>query len=101
VDQGIMTLITVGLIVAAAIFTMWLLYTVIWRAVRRGLQEFELARWEREEREEKEQAELEQEPPAAAHPHRHPHLHLPVRHRVPNDVDEALVVPDYPPSEWF
>ena len=97
-DQGIMTLITVGLIVAAAIFAMWLLYTVIWRAVRRGLQEFEVARWEREEREEQEQ---EQELPAAAHTHRHPHLHLPVRHRVPNDVDEVLVVPDYPPSEWF
>jgi hypothetical protein len=99
VDQGIMTLITVGLILAAAAFTMWLLYTVIWRAVRRGLQEFEVARWEREEQEQQQEQELEQ--PGAAPSHRLPHLHLPVRHRVPNDVDEALVVPDYPPSEWF
>jgi hypothetical protein len=92
VDQGIMTLITVGLVLGAAAFTLWLLYTVIWRAVRRGMQEFANARWERD-------AEEKQEAPAVAHPHRH--VHLPVRRRVPDDTDETLVVPDYPPNEWF
>ena len=47
-DQGIMTLITVAIVLAAAAFVLWLLYTVIWRAVRRGMQEFEHAPRDRE-----------------------------------------------------
>ena len=87
-DQGIMTLVTVGLVVAGAVFTMWLLYTVIWRAVRRGMQEYERAQWDSEELPE----------PAVTAPAAHHRLHLPVRlpHRVPADV-----VPDYPPDDWF
>lgn len=91
-----MTLITVGLVVAAAVFTMWLLYTVIWRAVRRGMQEFEAARWERDEQLDQER---ESEPSDVSSHHRL--LHLPVRRRVPDDSDPADIVPDYPPSEWF
>jgi type VI protein secretion system component VasK len=94
VDQGIMTLITVGLVLAAAVFTMWLLYSVIWRAVRRGMQEFAIARWEREE-------QHEREPEAQAVAVHHRHLHMPVRRRVPDDTDPSDVVPDFPPSEWF
>ncbi len=95
-DQGIMTLITVGVVLAAAVFMMWLLYTVIWRAVRRGMQEFEYAQWEQDQERESESAVPD---PSVAHHHRH--LQLPVRHRVPADVDPVDVVPDYPPSEWF
>jgi hypothetical protein len=82
-DQGIMTLITAGLVLAAAVFVLWLLYTVIWRAVRRGMQEFEFVR-------------LTPASPvsAVAHHHRHVQFHLP-RHA------PAEVVPDYPPREWF
>ncbi len=39
-DQGIMTLITVGIIAICAALVMYALYSVIWRAVRRGLREF-------------------------------------------------------------
>lgn len=39
-DQGIMTLVTVGIIAACAILVLYALYSVIWRAVRRGLREF-------------------------------------------------------------
>jgi cytochrome b subunit of formate dehydrogenase len=77
-DQGIMTLITVGVVLGIAGFVLWLLYTVIWRAVRRGMREFELA-------------QPSAAVPAVAGMARH---HL--RHRVPADA-----VPDYPPSEWF
>jgi hypothetical protein len=71
-DQGIMTLITVGIVLGAAAFVLWLLYTVIWHGVRRGMQEFRLA----------------QDPVAVVHHH---HLF----HR-----DHSDVVPDYPPREW-
>lgn len=88
-DQGIMTLVTVGLVVAGAVFTMWLLYTVIWRAVRRGMQEYERAQWDSED---------VPEPAVTAPASAHHRLHLPVRlpHWVPADV-----VPDYPPDDWF
>ena len=43
-DQGIMTLITVGVVLGLAAFVLWLLYTVIWHGVRRGMQEFAYAR---------------------------------------------------------
>lgn len=83
-----MTLITVGVVVGAAAFVLWLLYTVIWRAVRRGMQEFEFTR------------------PAAASPAlagvsgavgetRVAHHRLQRLQPVPDDV-----VPDYPPSDW-
>jgi len=88
-DQGIMTLITVGLVLVAAVFAMWLLYTVIWRAVRRGMQEYQYSQWDTDEVLESSAAAHE-----GAHHRRHLQLHLP--HRVPADV-----VPDYPPDEWF
>lgn len=40
-DQGIITLMTVGIVITAAIAALWILYTVIWRGVRRGMNEFE------------------------------------------------------------
>ena len=85
-DQGIMTLITVGIVLAGVAFVLWLLYTVIWRGVRRGLQEFQYSRLT--------PVSVALPAPAVAHHHRHFPVHLP-RH-VPADV-----VPDYPPSEWF
>lgn len=94
-DQGIMTLITVGLVLAAAAFVLWLLYTVIWRAVRRGMMEFADARLARVASAEPEVKVAPVAPtPTAARPHRHVQLRLP--HRVP-----AETVPDYPPSDWF
>jgi hypothetical protein len=42
-DQGIITLMTVGIVLTAAIAALWILYTVIWRAVRRGMNEFQRA----------------------------------------------------------
>jgi hypothetical protein len=91
-DQGIMTLITVGLVLAAFVFVLWLLYTVVWRGVRRGLREFQHGRLTPVS------ASAAPEP-AEAHHHRHVPFHLP--RRVPADVVAAEVVPDYPPSEWF
>ena len=92
-DQGIMTLITVGLVLAAAAFVLWLLYTIIWRAVRRGMMEFANARLARVASAEPEEAPVAPTP-IVARSHRHVQLRLP--HRVP-----AEAVPDYPPSEWF
>jgi hypothetical protein len=40
VDQGIMTLVTVATIVICASLALFVLYTVIWHAVRRGLREY-------------------------------------------------------------
>lgn len=39
-DQGIMTLVTVAIIALCAVIALYVLYSVIWRAVRRGLREF-------------------------------------------------------------
>ena len=64
-DQGILTMVTVGVILVIVALALWLLYTVIWRAVRRGMQEFDVTR------------------------------------RAMASRGPALVVPDYPPSEWF
>ncbi|MEO6532416.1 MAG: hypothetical protein ABIO06_02460 [Pseudolysinimonas sp.] len=71
-DQGILTLVTAAIVLAAAAFVTWVLYTVIWRAVRRGLHEYEMqfAR------------------PVLAHA-------LPFSRSA-----EIEVVPDYPPREW-
>ena len=68
-----MTLITVGIILAAAGGVLWLLYTVIWHGVRRGMLEFS-------------HSQLAPSAPAAAWHH---------ARRVP-----AGGVPDYPPREW-
>ena len=35
-----MTLVTVGVIAVCAVLALFVLYSVIWRAVRRGLREF-------------------------------------------------------------
>lgn len=64
-DQGILTMVTVGVILVIVALALWLLYTVIWRAVRRGMQEFDGAQ-------------------------------LAAARGVP-----AVVVPDFPPREWF
>lgn len=40
VDQGIMTLVTVAIIAICAALALYVLYSVIWRAVRRGLREY-------------------------------------------------------------
>jgi len=87
-DQGIMTLITAGLVLAGIVFFIWVLYTVIWRAVRRGMQEYDAAQWDPED------APVDAPAPAAHQPR---HLEVRLRHRVPSDD----VVPDYPPEEWF
>jgi hypothetical protein len=39
-DQGIMTLVTVATIAICAALALYIVYSVIWRAVRRGLREF-------------------------------------------------------------
>ena len=39
-----MTLITVAIVLAVAAGVLWLLYTIIWRGVRRGMLEFSRAR---------------------------------------------------------
>jgi hypothetical protein len=88
-DQGIMTLVTAGLILAGAVFSVWVLYTVIWRAVRRGMQEYDAAQWDPED------VPAPPVPATTAEHTRHQQGHL--RHRVP----AADVVPDYPPEEWF
>lgn len=89
-DQGIMTLVTAGLILAGAAFSMWVLYTVIWRAVRRGMQEYDAAQWDPEDA-------AASSAPATTTEHHERHQHVRLRHRVPT----ADVVPDYPPEEWF
>ncbi|MEO6116578.1 MAG: hypothetical protein ABIP33_09360 [Pseudolysinimonas sp.] len=38
-NQGMMTLITVAIVLGVAALVLWMLYTVTWRAVRRGLHE--------------------------------------------------------------
>ena len=68
-----MTLITVAIVLAAAAGVLWLLYTIIWRGVRRGMLEFSRAR-------------LSPSAPTAAW------QDVP---RVP-----AGGVPDYPPRDW-
>ena len=68
-----MTLITVAIVLGAVATVLWLLYTVIWRGVRRGMLEFS-------------RAQLAPNAPAAAWHH---------ARRVP-----AGSVPDYPPREW-
>lgn len=77
-DQGIMTLITVGIILAAAAGVLWLLYTVIWHGVRRGMLEFS-------------HVQLAPSAPSAAWHH---------ARRVPAGRVPAGGVPDYPPREW-
>ena len=72
-DQGIMTLITVAIVLAGAGGLLWVLYTIIWRGVRRGMLEFSRAR------------------PAPSAP-TGTWDHAP---RVP-----AGGVPDYPPRDW-
>ncbi|HEY4225236.1 MAG TPA: hypothetical protein VGM70_05435 [Pseudolysinimonas sp.] len=74
-NQGILTLITVAMVVAAAAFALWLLYTVIWRAVRRGLREYH-------------RTAQQSTVPA-------PDLASRVLRPAPREV-----VPDYPPREW-
>ena len=73
-----MTLITVGIILAAAGGMLWLLYTVIWHGVRRGMLEFS-------------HSQLAPSAPAAAWHH---------ARRVPAGGVPAGGVPDYPPREW-
>lgn len=68
-----MTLITIAIVLGAAAFVLWLLYTVIWRAVRRGLREYHGS-----------------VPSVPA-----PDLSSRVLRPAPLDV-----VPDYPPREW-
>ncbi len=68
-----MTLITVAIVLAGAGGLLWVLYTIIWRGVRRGMLEFSHAR-------------LESSAPIAAWHH---------ARRVP-----AGGVPDYPPRDW-
>ena len=68
-----MTLITVAIVLAGAAGLLWVLYTIIWRGVRRGLLEFSHAR---------------RAPSAPAARWHH-------ARRVP-----AGAVPDYPPSDW-
>jgi hypothetical protein len=91
-DQGIMTLITVGVVLGLAAFVLWLLYTVIWHGVRRGMQEFAYARVAAAQAMDAAPAAAASTPtaPAAVHEHHH---HL--LRRVPADV-----VPDYLPSDW-
>jgi len=86
-DQGIMTLITVGVVLWVAAFVLWLLYTVIWHGVRRGMQEFAYARLTAAQAMDTASPAPE---PTVAHDHHH---HL--LRRVPVDV-----VPDYLPSDW-
>jgi hypothetical protein len=86
-DQGIMTLITVGVVLGSAAFVLWLLYTVIWHGVRRGMQEFASARLSAARA-------MDVAPAATVRPVPHDHHHHLLR-RVPADV-----VPDYLPSDW-
>jgi hypothetical protein len=79
-DQGMMTLVTIGIIAICAAIALYIIYSVIWRAVRRGLVEFN--------------ATLA---PAPVKPHPEPQvrsmrLHLP--HRT------SIKVPNYLPSDW-
>ena len=39
-DQGVMTLVAVAIVAICAALALFILYSVIWRAVRRGLREF-------------------------------------------------------------
>ena len=92
-DQGIMTLITVGVVLGLAAAVLWLLYTVIWHGVRRGMQEFAYARLTAAQAMDSAPATGAAAPvsvPAVVHDHHH---HL--LRRVP-----AEVVPDYLPSDW-
>jgi hypothetical protein len=79
VDQGIMTLVTVAVIAICAAIALYVLYSVIWRAVRRGLTEFHH--------------------PAPVSPLQvalHAPLHGP---RLVKRVHAR--VPNYPPSDWI
>ncbi|MDP9026885.1 MAG: hypothetical protein M3N46_04920 [Actinomycetota bacterium] len=69
-DQGIMTLVTVAVIAICAALALYIVYSVIWRAVRRGLREFHQ--------------------PTPAHASR--------TARVPRAA--AVRVPDYLPRDW-
>jgi hypothetical protein len=88
-DQGILTLATVAVTAVVAALVLWVLYTVTWRAVRRGMREFEFAHVATASV----RATASAPGPMAPEHHRF-QLHLP--RRVPADV-----APDYPPSEWF
>jgi hypothetical protein len=88
-DQGIMTLITVGVVLGLAAFVLWLLYTVIWHGVRRGMQEYAYARLAAAQAMDAAPAGAVAAP-TVAHDHHH---HL--LRRVPADL-----VPDYLPSDW-
>ena len=72
-DQGILTLITVAIVLGAAGGVLWLLYTIIWHGVRRGMLEFS-------------HSQLAPSAPAATWHH---------ARRVP-----VGGVPDYPPRDW-
>ncbi|MBW4032233.1 MAG: hypothetical protein HIU88_06170 [Acidobacteria bacterium] len=77
-DQGIMTLVAVAVIAVCVSLALFVLYTVIWHAVRRGLREFTH--------------------PSAVSPFQsflHAPLHAP---RLTRRGDTR--VPDYPPSDW-
>jgi hypothetical protein len=77
-DQGIMTLVAVAVIAVCVGLALFVLYSVIWRAVRRGLREFH--------------------DPTAVSPFQaavHAPLHAP---RLTRRGDTR--VPDYPPSDW-
>ena len=41
VDQGLMTLVTIAIFAGCAVFVLYVLYSVVWRAVRRGLREYD------------------------------------------------------------
>jgi hypothetical protein len=69
-DQGVMTLVTVAVIAICASLALYIVYSVIWRAVRRGLREFYQA--------------------APAHEAR----------TVRGTRRLSIKVPDYPPTEW-
>jgi len=86
-DQGIMTLITVGVVLGLAAVVLWLLYTVIWHGVRRGMQEYAYARLSAVQA-------MDAAPAETVRPVAHDHHHHLLR-RVPADV-----VPDYLPSDW-
>ncbi len=78
VDQGIMTLVTVAVIATCVALALFVLYTVIWHAVRRGLREFHQ--------------------PTPVSPIRavlHAPLHAPRLAR-----RTSVRVPNYPPSDW-
>lgn len=78
VDQGIMTLVAVGVIAICVALALFVLYTVIWHAVRRGLREYH-----------------QPNPVSPLRAVLHAPLHAPrLAHR------PSARVPNYPPSDW-